>query len=38
MKIILKEDQVKRLLENISKESILEESEKSKTFKLTKSI
>jgi hypothetical protein len=38
MKIILKEDQVKRLLENISKESILKESEKSKTFKLTKSI
>lgn len=38
MKIILNEGQVKRLLDTITKESVLEESEKSKTFKLTKSI
>ncbi len=38
MKIILNELQVKRLLDTITKESILEESEKSKTFRLTKSI
>lgn len=38
MKIILKEEQVKRLLDTITKESLLEESEKQKTLKLTKSI
>ena len=38
MKIILSEDQVKRLLDTLTKESVLEESEKPKTFKLTKSI
>jgi hypothetical protein len=38
LKIILKEDQVKRLLDTLTKESVLEESEKPKTFKLTKSI
>ena len=31
MKIILKEDQVKRLLDTITKESVLEESENYKT-------
>lgn len=38
MKIILNEGQVKRLLDTITKESVLEESEKPNTFKLTKSI
>ncbi len=38
MKIILNESQVKRLLDTISKESVLEETQKPKTFKLTKSI
>lgn len=38
MKIILNESQVKRLLDSISKESVLKESEKPKTFKLTASI
>lgn len=38
MKIILCEAQVKKLLVTLAKESVLEESEKSKTFKLTKSI
>ncbi len=38
MKIILREEQVKKLLDTIAKESVLEESEKPKTFKLTKSI
>jgi hypothetical protein len=38
IKIILSEDQVKRLLDTLTKESILEESEKHKTFKWAKSI
>jgi len=38
IKIILNESQVKKLLDTITKESILEESEKPKTFKLTKLI
>jgi hypothetical protein len=38
MKIILKESQIKRLLDTITKESVLEESKKPKTLKLTKSI
>jgi hypothetical protein len=38
MKIILKEDQVKRLLDTITKESILEESNKQNTLKLIKSV
>ena len=38
MKIILNESQVKRLLDTITKESVLEESEKQKTLKLMKSI
>mgnify|MGYP006196144051 CR=1 FL=1 len=38
MKIILREEQVKKLLDMIAKESVLEESERSKTFKLNKSI
>ena len=38
MKIILNESQVKRLLDTITKESILEETQKPKTFKLTASI
>lgn len=38
MKIILNESQVKRLLDTITKESVLEESNKKKTLKLTKSI
>jgi hypothetical protein len=38
MKIILREEQVKKLLDTIAKESVLEESKKPKTFKLTKSI
>lgn len=38
MKIILNESQVKRLLDTISKESVLEETQKQKTFKLTASI
>ncbi|MBP6754907.1 MAG: hypothetical protein KA210_02070 [Bacteroidia bacterium] len=38
MKIILNESQVKRLLDTISKESVLEETQKPKTFKLTASI
>jgi|LakMenE01Jun11ns_1017448.scaffolds.fasta_scaffold7497141_1 hypothetical protein len=38
MKIILREDQVKKLLDTIAKESVLEESERPKTFKFIKSI
>lgn len=38
MKIILNESQVKRLLDTITKESVLEENQKPKTFKLTASI
>jgi hypothetical protein len=38
MKIILTEDQVKKLLDTLKNETILEESKKSKIFKLTKSI
>ncbi len=38
MKIILYEAQVKKLLDSLTKESILKESEKPKIFKLTKSI
>ncbi|WGK94549.1 MULTISPECIES: hypothetical protein [Flavobacterium] len=38
MKIILNESQVKRLLDTITKESVLEETQKLKTFKLTASI
>lgn len=38
MKIILNESQVKRLLDTITKESVLEETQKPKTFKLTASI
>lgn len=38
MKIILSEAQVKKLIDTLTKESVLEESEKSKIFKLTKSI
>jgi hypothetical protein len=38
MKIILNESQVKRLLDTISKESVLEETQKPNTFKLTASI
>jgi hypothetical protein len=38
MKIILNEDQVKRLLDIITKESVLEESNKQNTLKLIKSI
>lgn len=38
MKIILNESQVKRLLEAITKETVIEESEKQKTLKLSKSI
>lgn len=38
MKIILNEDQVKRLLDTITKESVLEESNKQNTLKLIKSI
>lgn len=38
MKIILTEDQVKKLLDTLTKETVLEESKKPKTFKLTKSI
>ncbi len=38
MKIILTETQVKKLLDTISKESVLEEFQKSKTLKLIKSI
>jgi hypothetical protein len=38
MKIILNESQVKRLLDTISKESVLEETQKPKPFKLTASI
>jgi hypothetical protein len=38
MKIILSEVQVKKLLDTLTKESVLEESKKPKTFNLTKSI
>jgi len=38
IKIILNEDQVKRLLDIITKESVLEESNKQNTLKLIKSI
>ena len=38
MKIILNEDQVKRLLDTITKESVLEESNKQNTLKLIKSV
>lgn len=38
MKIILTEDQVKKLLDTLKNETILEESKKPKTFKLIKSI
>ena len=38
IKIILNEDQVKRLLDTITKESVLEESNKQNTLKLIKSI
>jgi hypothetical protein len=38
MKIILTEGQVKKLLGTLTKETGLEESKKSKTFKLIKSI
>ena len=38
LKIILNEDQVKRLLDTITKESVLEESNKQNTLKLIKSI
>ncbi len=38
MKIILNESQVRRLLDTITKESILEESNKQNTLKLIKSI
>jgi hypothetical protein len=38
MKIILCEAQVKKLLDTIAKESVLEETQKPKTFKLTASI
>ena len=38
MKIILREAQAKKSLVTIAKESVLEESKKPKTFKLTKSI
>jgi hypothetical protein len=38
MKIILTEDQVKKLLDSITKESVLEESNKQNTLKLIKSI
>jgi hypothetical protein len=38
MKIILNENQVKKLLDTLTKETVLEESKKSKTFKLIKSI
>ncbi len=38
MKIILCEAQAKKLLYTITKESVLEESNKPKTLKLTKSI
>ena len=38
LKIILNEDQVKRLLDTITKESVLEESNKQNTLKLIKSV
>lgn len=38
MKIILNESQVKRLLDTVTKESVLDESQKQKTLKLIKSI
>lgn len=38
MKIILNEVQVKRLLDTITKESVLKETQKPKNFKLTASI
>ena len=38
MKIILREEQVKKLLDTIAKESVLEESNKQNTLKLIKSI
>ena len=38
MKIILNEEQVKRLLDTITKESVLEESNKQNTLKLIKSV
>jgi hypothetical protein len=38
MKIILNESQVKRLLDTISKESVLEENQKSETIKLDASV
>lgn len=38
MKIILNEVQVKRLLDTITKESVLEESNKQNTLELIKSI
>ena len=38
MKIILNEDQVKRLLNTITKEYVLEESNKQNTLKLIKSV
>jgi hypothetical protein len=38
MKIILREEQVKKLLDTLTNETTLEESKKPKTFKLTKSI
>lgn len=38
MKIILKEDQVRRLLDTINKESNLEETYKQNTLKLIKTI
>jgi DNA-binding IclR family transcriptional regulator len=38
MKIILSEAQVKKLLDTLTNETILEESKKTKTFELTKSI
>jgi hypothetical protein len=38
LKIILNEDQVKRLLDTLTNETTLDETKKPKTLKLTKSI
>lgn len=38
IKIILNESQIKRLLDTITKESVLKETQKPKIFKLTASI